>query len=447
MDILIHGGVVVNEGSSGEGYLVVRGERIAEVGYGACPEALVREFRGERIDARGMTVMPGVIDDQVHFREPGLTYKGDIASESAAAVAGGVTSFMEMPNTKPPTTTPDLWEEKNRLAAATSMANYAFYFGATNENIADVARLDPHTTCGVKVFMGSSTGNMLVDDRNALSAIFAESPVVVATHCEDEALVREAMHAYRQRYGDAVPAACHADIRSAEACYRSTALAVELADRYGADLHVLHLSTARELALFDARPLAEKRITNEVCLHHLWFSRGDYARKGNLIKWNPSIKELADREALRAGLLSGKVDVVATDHAPHTLEEKMRPYWECPSGGPNVQHSLPEMLTLAGEGVFPVATVVEKMCHAPAARFRVRDRGYLRAGYFADIAIVKTGEEWTPERGELLYKCGWSPFEGERLTVRVAYTIVNGRVVNRNGVLDRDFRGAQLLFR
>ena len=361
-NVLIEGGVLVNEGRSFRGYLVVQGDRIAEIGQGDYPR---EEFAGERIDARGMWVLPGVIDDQVHFREPGLTYKEDIFSGSRAAVAGGVTSFMDMPNTKPATTTLELLDRKREMAASKSLINYSFYFGATNNNLRELHRVDPRTTCGVKVFMGSSTGNMLVDDQRVLSAIFAESPVLIATHCEDDAMIRILTERYRQEYGDRVPPAMHAVIRSAEACYRSSARAVELADRYGSNLHVLHLSTERELSLFDAKAVGEKKITSEVCVHHLWFSEEDYATKGNRIKWNPSVKSAADRAALRGGLLSGKVDVVATDHAPHTKEEKAKPYWECPSGGPLIQHSLVAMLELSTQGVLTPEQVVEKMCHAP----------------------------------------------------------------------------------
>ena len=442
-DVLIEGGTLVNEGRSFRGYLVVRGERIAEIGEGDRPES---GFQGERIDARGMLVLPGAIDDQVHFREPGLTYKEDIRSGSRAAVAGGVTSFMDMPNTKPTTTTLDLLERKRELAAERSLANYSFYFGATNNNLRELHRVDPRTTCGVKVFMGSSTGNMLVDDRRVLSAIFAESPVLIATHCEDEATVRADAERYRRELGDRVSPAMHAVIRSAEACYRSSARAVELADRYGADLHVLHLSTERELSLFDAKPVAEKKITSEVCVHHLWFSEEDYAVKGNRIKWNPSVKRVSDRDALRRGVLGGKVDVVATDHAPHTVEEKSRPYWECPSGGPLVQHSLVAMLELGRQGLWTPEQVVWKMCHAPATRFAVRDRGFLRKGAYADIAVVRPDDPWVVGPENILYKCGWSPFEGVRFSHRVVYTLVNGRVVNRNGEIDEEFRGQPLEF-
>lgn len=441
--LLIRGGTLVNEGEEFAGYLVVSGDRIERIGRGDYP---FDRFDGDVIDASGQLVLPGVIDDQVHFREPGLTSKADIHSESVAAAAGGVTSFMDMPNVVPPTVTNELLEQKFVRAAETSVTNYSFYLGATNDNIAEIRRADPKRVCGVKLFMGSSTGNMLVDDERALAAIFAESPVLVATHCEDEATIRANMTAFRARYGESITIDMHPLIRSAEACYRSSSKAVALAERYGGNLHVLHLSTARELDLFDAgKPLSQKKITNEVCVHHLWFDDRDYARKGNRIKWNPAVKTEADREALRAGIAGGRVDVVATDHAPHTLAEKDRPYPQAPSGGPLVQHSLPAMLELAARGVFPVGTVVEKMCHAPAVRFAVRGRGFLREGYYADIVLVKR-EPWTVSAGNILYKCGWSPFEGETFSHRVTHTLVNGRVVCRDGRVDAAHRGRALEF-
>lgn len=445
-DILIYGGRIVNRGSSFEGYLLVSGGRIAAAGRGAVPAPLADSFTGRKIDAAGMLVMPGVIDDQVHFREPGMEYKGDIGSESIAAVAGGVTSYMEMPNTRPPATTLELLGQKFSRAAETSAANYSFYLGATNDNIREIERVDPKHVCGLKLFMGSSTGNMLVDDNKALSTIFESSPVIIATHCEDETIIRENNASFRSRFGDGATPDMHPLIRSAEACYRSSARAVELADRYGADLHVLHLSTGRELSLFDTKPLADKKITNEVCVHHLWFTDEDYKTRGNFIKWNPAVKTRGDRDALRMGLLCGKVDMIATDHAPHSLEEKQRPYWECPSGGPSVQHSLPAMLELASQGVLSIEQVVDKMCHAPAIRFRIKGRGFLDTGFHADIAIVDPQAGWTVGGGNILYKCGWSPFEGVRFGARVEYTIINGRVVNDRGVIDTAFRGMPLEF-
>ena len=443
--LLIRGGTIVNEGESYRGWIVVEDERIARTGRGDYPRP---EFDGETIDAEGMYVLPGVIDDQVHFREPGLTYKGDLHSESIAAAAGGVTSYMDMPNVKPPTVTNALLEEKLERAAETSVVNYSFYLGATNDNIEQIRRLDPKRVCGVKLFMGSSTGNMLVDDERALRALFAESPVPIAAHCEDEPTVRADMERFRTLYGESgLTVAMYPLIRSAEACLRSSEKAVSLAERYGGRLHVLHLSTARELSLFDRdKPLEQKRITCEVCVHHLWFSDADYARKGNLIKWNPAVKTAADRDALRAGLLDGAVDVVATDHAPHTLEEKERPYANAPSGGPLVQHSLPMMLELSAQGVLPVETVVEKMCHAPARLFGVRDRGFLRTGHFADIVLVRPADPWTVSKENILYKCGWSPLEGTAFSHRIVRTLVNGRTVYADGRVDTAHRGAELEF-
>ncbi|MCD8072531.1 MAG: dihydroorotase [Alistipes sp.] len=426
---IIENGILVNEGESFRGYVIYSGDTITAVGRGEYRPADGVPTPSKCIDASGMLVIPGVIDDQVHFREPGLTHKGDISSESAAAAAGGVTSYMEMPNTVPPTVTAREWHWKMERAAEVSAVNYSLYFGADNSNIAAIRALDPRQVCGVKVFMGSSTGNILVDDRRALSAIFAESPVLVATHCEYEPIIKDNVELFRDRYGDEISPSMHPLIRSAEACYRSSTEAVELADRYGTNLHVLHISTTRELSLFDCKPLAEKRITAEVCAHHLWFSEEDYPLEGNRIKWNPAIKTASDRQGLREGLTAGKLDVVATDHAPHIIHEKALPYWQCPSGGPLVQHSLQMMLELASKGVITREMVIEKMCHAPADRFRVQGRGYLRAGYKADIVLVDPGAEYVVSKENILYKCGWSPLEGTRFSHRIMRTMVNGRTV------------------
>lgn len=447
--ILIEHATICNEGRKFDGYLLIDGERISEVGEGKTPDP-VREKATETIDATGKLLIPGVIDDQVHFREPGLTEKADIQSESRAAAAGGVTSFMEMPNTRPPATTLELLEEKYARAAEVSAVNYSFYLGATNENIAEVEKIDPKRFCGLKVFMGSSTGNMLVDNEDTLAEIFRRSPVLVATHCEQEEIVKANLAQAEKAFGGDIPVSMHPIIRSAEACYRSTAHAVELAHKYDGRLHVLHLSTGRELSLFDNKlPLEEKRITNEVCVHHLYFSEGDYTRKGNLIKWNPAVKTAADRDSLRAAVRSGLADIVATDHAPHLLSEKSLPYSQAPSGGPLVQHSLPLMLTMAAEGIFTLEQIVERMCHAPARLFRVRERGYLRPGFFADIALVETDVPYTVERdGDILYKCGWSPLEGETLTAKVRMTFVNGQKVYdaSSGGVNGEVRGQRLEF-
>lgn len=441
-EILIDGGTIVNEGRRTQGWVLVRGDRIAAMGEGAWEGP----FGGRRIDATGRMVMPGVIDDHVHFREPGLDYKADIYTESRAAVAGGVTSYMDMPNTKPAATTRAALEEKFEIASVSSLANYSFYLGATNDNIEQIKVIDPRLVCGVKLFMGSSTGNMLVDDDYTMSAIFAESPVLVAAHCEDELMIRENSEEFRMRYGSDIAPEMHPLIRSAEACYRSSAHAVGLADKYGANLHILHLTTARELSLFDSKPLHDKKITAEACVHHLWFCDEDYAVKGNLIKVNPAIKTPADRQALREGLTNGKIDIVGTDHAPHTLIEKERQYWECPSGAPAIQHSLVSMLELSLHGVLTPEQVVEKMCHAPAVRYGVCQRGFLRVGDYADITIVAPVEPWRVTAESILYKCGWSPVEGTEYSHAVEYTLVNGNVVYDRGRFDEDHRGVPLAF-
>ncbi len=441
--LLIRDALIINEGERYKGAVVVNGGRIEQIVKGESPH----DFQGQVIEAEGLWLLPGVIDDQVHFREPGLTHKGDIHSESMAAVAGGITSYMEMPNTVPPATTIELLEEKFAIAEQNSFANYSFYLGATNGNIGEIGKIDPKRVCGVKVFMGSSTGNMLVDDATMLERIFAESPVPIATHCEEESIIKYNLEQYKAAYGENITPAMHPLIRSAEACYVSTAKAVELADKRGADLHVLHLSTERELALFDAKkPLNEKKITNEVCVHHLWFSDADYADKGNFIKWNPAIKTLADRDALRTAVNTGKIDVVATDHAPHTYEEKSRAYLSAPSGGPLVQHSLATMLELAKEGVYSAEKVVEKMAHAPAVRFKIKERGFIREGYHADLVLVDPAAEWEVNKANILYKCGWSPLEGVRFSSKVALTIIGGRIVYKYGEIDRSFRGTALEF-
>jgi dihydroorotase len=422
---LINNARIVNEGRVLNGNILLRNGKIHAI---LSPGEPLPGNPGEIIDAAGRTVIPGVIDDQVHFREPGLTHKGDIYTESRAAVAGGITSYMEMPNTLPQTTTLEELEKKHAIAAEKSLANYGFYLGATNDNIGEIRKLDPGQAPGVKVFMGSSTGNMLVDDQKTLEAIFAESPVLLATHCEDEGIIRTQTEIYRTKYGEQVPIACHPEIRNEEACFRSTARAAELARKHGAKLHVLHISTRKELELFDhTLPVEQKQVTAEVCVHHLWFDQGDYERRGNLIKWNPAIKSAADREGLRAGLANGYLDVVATDHAPHTLEEKNRSYFKAPSGGPLVQHSLVAMIELCRGGLMDLPALVEKMCHAPARIFQVKDRGFIREGCYADLVILED-EEWQVSDDNILYKCGWSPFGGQTFGTRVACTLVNGKV-------------------
>lgn len=399
------------------------------------------------IDAQGLWLIPGVIDDQVHFRDPGLTYKGDIFTESRAGVAGGVTSFMEMPNTKPQTVTIDLLEQKYVLGAEKAMANYSFYMGATNDNIDEIKKVDPKKVCGVKVFMGSSTGNMLVNNVDALNKIFAESPTIIATHSEDEEIIQANLKYYKEKFQDCIPLEYHPIIRSAEACYKSSAFAMELAKKYNSRLHILHLSTAKEMSLFDNTiPLKDKKITGEVCVHHLWFSDADYEKYGNRIKWNPAIKTGQDREALINAVNNNLLDVVATDHAPHTWEEKNKECYQAYSGGPMVQHSLVAMLEMAKEGKFTLEKVVEKMCHAPAELFRVKNRGFIRKGYFADLVLVDPNASFTVNKDNILYKCGWSPLEGTTFGHKIVKTFINGSLVYDNGVFDENFRGKRLEF-
>lgn len=401
----------------------------------------------EVVDAAGQYLIPGVIDDQVHFREPGLTHKAELATESKAAVAGGVTSFMEMPNTVPQTITISELENKYKRAAEVSFANYSFYLGATNDNIQEIRKLDPKKNCGVKVFMGSSTGKMLVDKRETLEQIFKDSPVIIATHCEDESTIQKNIKKYREEFGDDIPVRMHPLIRSEEACYKSTSMAVKLAKKYGSRLHVLHLSTARELELFDqGTNFDQKRITAEVCIHHLWFSDESYENKGTLIKWNPAVKTKHDRDSLLAALLNDKIDVVATDHAPHTIEEKQSKYFESPSGGPMVQHSLVAMLELVHRKKIALEKVVQKMCHAPAELFDIKSRGFIEPGYKADLVLVDMNRSWRIEHQNLLYKCGWSPLEGEEMHSAVTHTWVNGMLVYKNGMFNEMIRGERLEF-
>lgn len=399
------------------------------------------------IDAKGKLLFPGVIDDQVHFREPGLAHKGDIYSESKAGVAGGVTSFMEMPNTNPQTTTIELLDDKFKIAAEKSMANFSFYLGATNDNVEEIVKIDPKKVCGVKVFMGSSTGNMLVDSLESLEKIFKQSPVLISTHCEDETTIKDNLLKYKEQYGEDIPFRYHAEIRSEKACFLSSSLAVSLAKKFNSRLHVLHLSTGKELELFDAGiPLYKKRITAEVCVHHLWFSQVDYEKQGWRIKWNPSIKTEKDRLSLIEGLKQNRIDIVATDHAPHTLSEKDSGYFKSASGGPMVQHSLIAMLELSKKGYFPIELIAQKMCHAPAIVYNIEKRGYVKEGYFADLVLVDPNANWRVSSDNLLYKCGWSPLEGQQLTSKVTHTIINGRVVYDNGRFDESFRGSALSF-
>ena len=399
------------------------------------------------IDASEKVIIPGIIDDQVHFREPGLTHKADIYTESKAAVAGGVTSFMDLPNVKPPSTTIELLEERFRIASEKSLANYSFYLGTTNDNLEEVQRINPKEICGVKIFMGSSTGNMLVDDPKTLEGIFETSPVLIATHCEDEATIRKNLEVAKHRYGEYIPFSQHPVIRSAEACYLSSSLAVKLAKKYNSRLHVYHLTTAREMELFDNTiPLAEKRITAEVCTHHLWFNDTAYQKIGSWAKCNPAIKTEADRQALIQALIDDKLDIVATDHAPHTLQEKDNYYLQAPSGLPMVQHAFNIMYELHLQGYFTLEKIVEKMCHNPAIAFNIEKRGFIREGYFADIAIIDTNTEWEVNFANVLYKCGWSPLEGQKFHSKVTHTIINGNLVYENGIFNEEYKGKRLTF-
>ena len=445
MKTLIKNARIINEGRIFDGAVLINGEFISKIFTGnTIPDELVKGTAV--IDAAGQYLIPGAIDDQVHFREPGLTHKGEIATESRAAVAGGVTSYMEMPNTNPQAVTQEILEEKYKRAAEVSAANYSFYMGATNNNLDEVLKTDASTVCGIKIFMGSSTGNMLVDNEEILSEIFRNTKLLVATHCEDEPTIIRNTALYREKYGEFVPISAHPKIRSAEACFKSSAKAVELATKYGTRLHVLHLSTADEMKLFSSGKVSEKHITAEVCVHHLWFDEHDYILKGNLIKWNPSIKSATDKAALWEALRSDKIDVVATDHAPHTLQEKEHSYFKAPSGGPLVQHSLTAMLEMSRKGMISVEKVIEKMCHAPADLFRIDRRGYIREGYYADLVLVDPNQPWVVSPENILYKCGWSPFDGMEFSHRVMATFVNGNLVYANGDIVSGIQGKRLMF-
>ncbi len=442
---LIKNATIVNEGETFTGSVLIEGEFIKAI-YDNENEIPQTSFTHITY-AKGKLLIPGVIDDQVHFREPGLTHKGNIYSESRAAIAGGVTSFMDMPNTMPLTVTSSDLEAKYALASEKSAANYSFYMGATNSNIAEIHKIDASKVCGVKVFMGSSTGNMLVDNRETLERIFSEVPMLIATHCEDEATIQQNKTHYKNLLGDDIPIQYHPFIRSEEACYRSSSFAVELATKHNARLHVLHLSTHRELSLFDNTiPLKDKKITAEGCVHYFWFSEKDYSMHGNRIKWNPAIKTENDRIALIDAVNSNLIDVVATDHAPHLLREKEGSCLKAASGGPLVQHSLVAMLQLANNGFFTKEKVVEKMCHAPAELFRVNKRGFIRPGYYADLVLVDPNQPWVVHTDNILYHCGWSPFEGVIFDNKVEKTWVNGNIIYENGNIIENIYGKRLEF-
>ena len=439
--ILIKSATIVNEGKQYTADILVRNGLIEKIA------ASIDTAADQEINAEGLHLLPGCIDDQVHFREPGLTYKGDLASESLAAVAGGITSFMEMPNTVPNTLTQELLENKYQLAAQKSLANYSFYMGVSNDNLEEVLKTDNKNVCGVKVFMGSSTGNMLVDNPKTLERLFAESPMLIAAHCEDEATIKSNLNHYKQLLGENIPVKLHPKIRNAEACYLSSSMAVELAKKNGTRLHVLHISTAKEIALFQSELLlADKKITAEACVHHLWFSDEDYEQKGNLIKWNPAIKTTTDRNAILQAVLDGHIDVIATDHAPHTFEEKAKPYLDAPSGGPLVQHALPALLEIVHQQKLSLEQVVEKTAHNPAICFQIEKRGFIREGFWADLVLVDLNSPWNVSKENIFYKCGWSPFEEQTFQSKITHTIVSGNVVWADGKLQNKQTGKRLSF-
>lgn len=438
---LIKAATLVNEGQTITADILISNGRIEKI----APE--ISASADTEVNAEGLHAFPGLIDDQVHFREPGLTYKADIWHESRAAVAGGTTSFMEMPNTVPNTLTQQLLQDKYEIAAKQSLANYSFYMGAANDNLDEVLRTDPRDVCGVKVFMGSSTGNMLVDDERTLEGIFSNSPMLIATHCEDEATIRQNLSRYKDTYGDALTTEMHPLIRSAEACYISSSRAVALAKKHGSRLHVLHISTAREADLFERdTPLAGKRITAEACIHHLWFSDADYAAKGNFIKWNPAVKTSEDREGILHAVLDGRIDVIATDHAPHTLAEKRQPYLQAPSGGPLVQHALQALLDMHRAGKLTLEQLVQKTAHNTAICFQLDRRGFIREGYWADLVLVDLNRPYTVAKHNILSKCGWSPFEGHTFTSTIMHTYVSGNLVYTDGRIVEDGNAQRLRF-
>lgn len=441
MKYLLKNGRLVNEGQQVIADVLIEGSFIKKIA------ASISDPTATVIDLEGKLLIPGMIDDQVHFREPGLTHKGNIYTESRAAVAGGITSFMEMPNTNPTATTQALLADKYAIAAKSSPANYSFFMGATNDNLEEVLKTDPKTVCGVKVFMGSSTGNMLVDNEKTLTGIFSQCPLLIATHCEDEATIRKNLAEYQAKYGDTMEMKYHPEIRNTEACYLSSSMAVELAKKYDTRLHVLHISTAKELSLFrNDIPLTEKRITAEACIHHLWFSDADYAEKGSFIKWNPAVKSQADQDALWVALNDNRIDILATDHAPHTIEEKSGSYFTAPSGGPLVQHAVLAILEKVKQGKITLERAVEKMSHAPAQCFKLEHRGYLREGYYADLVVVDEKKETTVTKESLLYKCGWSPFEGFTFSHAIDSTFVNGQLVYHQNKVIEGNNGMRLTF-
>ena len=441
MKKLLKNAQVINEGALAKADILIQDDRIVKVAK------LINDEAAEVFDLSGKFLMPGVIDDQVHFREPGLTHKGCIHTEARAAVAGGITSFMEMPNTKPQALTQALLEDKYLIGAKDSLANYSFFMGASNENLEEVLKTDPKRVPGVKIFMGSSTGNMLVDDKQVLNDIFSKCDMLIAVHCEDEETVRKNSAQMKDKYGEDLPIRFHPIIRSEEACYKSSSMAVELAKKHNTRLHILHISTDKETNLFrNDIPLSQKRITAEACIHHLWFDESSYDEKGTHIKWNPAVKSAKDKEGVWKALIDDRIDIIATDHAPHTIDEKNNTYFKAPSGGPLVQHALVAMLEFYHQGKVSLEWIVEKMCHAPATCFQVKERGFIREGYYADLVVVDLDKPWLVEKDNILYHCGWSPFEGETFKSSVVKTFVNGNLVYDGGAFDENHRGMRLEF-
>lgn len=439
---LIKNGIIVNEGIQFTGDVLIEDGIISKI------DSVIEAIDDVSIvDASGCYIIPGMIDDQVHFREPGLTHKGDIETESRAAIMGGITSFIEQPNTVPNAVTQELLQDKYDIAASKSYANYSFMMGGTNDNLEEVLKTNPRNVAGIKLFLGSSTGNMLVDNQDVLEKIFSSTSMLIAVHAEDEGTIRANLAIQKELYGEAIPVQSHPIIRSAEACYLSSSKAVALAEKTGARLHVFHVSTARETNLFrNDIPLKDKKITAEVCVHHLWFTDADYDVKGNFIKWNPAVKSAEDREGLWKALLDDRIDVIATDHAPHTLEEKSKPYSEAPSGGPLVQHALIALFEAHKDGRISVEKIVEKTAHNPAIIFQIEKRGFLKKGYHADVVIVNPRADWVVSKENVAYKCGWSPFEGQRFHSEITHTFVNGRLVFENGVVSSEKVGERMLF-
>ncbi|TWP30839.1 dihydroorotase [Apibacter muscae] len=442
--ILIKNATLINEGKSLLGSVLLKDNIISAIYFSEeIPEQIINQ--SQIIDAEGLWLLPGVIDDQVHFREPGLVHKGNIESESKAAIAGGVTSFMEMPNTNPQTVTIDALNYKFELASQKSYANYSFFMGATNDNIKELKKVNPKEVCGIKIFMGSSTGNMLVDNKKALETIFSEIEMLIATHCESEEIIKSNIQKYKLKFGENIPISYHPLIRSAEACYASSSEAVELAHKCGTRLHILHLSTEKELSLFENKPLSQKKVTGEACVHHLWFTDAEYETLGSKIKWNPAVKTKQDREAILEAVKQGRLDVIATDHAPHLVDEKEGGCLQAASGGPLIQHSLQIMLELVKQNKITKEVIVEKMCHAPAELFQIYKRGYIRKGYYADLVLVNPNKPYTVTQENILSKCKWSPLEGKTFTTSIEKTFLNGKLAFDNGTINQ-VRGEALSF-